>query len=297
MPSSERRRIGVIGATGQLGTDLLDVLNASPGCEAAAIPHTAADVRDAAALAGAIGAGGYQAVINCAAFHKVEDCEADAAQSFAVNAEGALNVARACTASGALCVFISTDYVFGGDKGGLYAEDDPTRPVNVYGVSKVAGELLVQQATQRSLILRISSVFGRAGARGKGGNFVEAILARAKSGQPVRVIDDQWMSPTYTRDAAELVRDLLAQDATGVYHCSNTGRCTWFEFAQAILESAQPGVVAQPIRADELASKAARPRDSSMDNRRVASVLGRPVRPWRGALQAYLAEKGHVAAG
>lgn len=143
----------------------------------------------------------------------------------------ALYVGRVCRAPGSLYVYISTDYVFNGEKGQPYTEDDVPEPVNVYGASKLAGEYLVRQSTDRWLIIRVASLFGAAEARGKGGNFVETILARARAAEPLRVVNDITMSPTYTVVAAAVLECLIHCGATGLFHITNCGWCTWFEFA------------------------------------------------------------------
>lgn len=287
MPSC--RRVGIIGSTGQLGTDLVQVFEETGRYEVHPLPHASVDVTDSHQIGRALEDSRLDVVINCAAFHRVDECEEKIGESFRINAQGAWEVARACQAHGALCVYISTDYVFSGDKGSPYTENDRTAPVNVYGVSKVAGELLVQEACAQSLILRISSVFGKAGARGKGGNFIEAILAKARAGGPVRVVNDQWMSPTYTRDAAQVLERLIQDMAVGVYHAANSGRCNWFEFAQEALRSVGLAVEVEPIPAASLTSRARRPADSSLTSIRL------PAPPaWPDALRAYLREKGYL---
>ncbi len=154
-------------------------------------------------------------VINCAAYVRVDDCEDHAREAFEVNALGALNVARACAAAKALCVYISTDYVFDGAKASPYVESDPTGPINIYGASKLSGEHLVQQAAPHSLIVRMSSLFGKTGARGKGGNFVETIVRKAKAGETLEVVNDMTMSPTYARDASAALVEVRNRDEGG----------------------------------------------------------------------------------
>ncbi len=179
-----RQRIVVLGSTGQLGTDLVEVLRLDDKGETVPVSHAACDCTNANEVGEMLRKLHPDVVINCAAYVRVDDCEDHAREAFAVNAIGALNVARACAAVEALCVYISTDYVFDGSKGSPYVESDPTCPINVYGASKVAGEHLVQQAAPHSLIVRTSSLFGKTGARGKGGNFVETIVAKAKAALP-----------------------------------------------------------------------------------------------------------------
>src|SRR5262245_56082515 len=193
------KKIAVLGSSGQLGSDVVEVLSRSPSYQITSLPHEQLDITDREKVVTALAAG-FDVVVNCAAFNRVDECEDQPAQALFVNAGGAFEVARACRQTGALCVLISTDYVFDGEKGGPYAESDPVGPVNVYGASKLAGEFLVKQTAERWLVLRIASVFGKAGSRAKRGNFIETILSKARSGGPVRVVNDIWMSPTYTVD-------------------------------------------------------------------------------------------------
>src|SRR5438309_5797720 len=161
-----RQRIVVLGSTGQLGTDLVEVLRLDDKYETLTLTHADCDCTNAHEVVEGVRNLHPDMVINCAAYVRVDDCEVHAREAFEVNAIGARNVARACAAVEALCVYISTDYVFDGSKGSPYVESDPTCPINVYGASKVAGEHLVQQAAPHSLIVRTSSLFGKTGARG-----------------------------------------------------------------------------------------------------------------------------------
>lgn len=285
-------KVAVIGAAGQLGTDLVKAVR---GAGHAVIPlvHTQVDVTDPAGVGEILIQARPEAVINCAAFHRVDDCEDRPDEAFRVNALGALLVARACAELDAECVYISTDYVFDGEKGEAYTEDDVPNPINVYGVSKLAGEHLVRQTAHRWLIARVASLFGVAGASGKGGNFIETILAKARAGQPLRVVHDITMSPTHTADAAERLAALISIGATGVVHLTNAGACTWYEFARQILELTGTDARLEPVPASSYPSKARRPRNSALRSVRLAGLGGAP-RPWALALQAYLIEKGHL---
>ncbi|MGE5303762.1 MAG: dTDP-4-dehydrorhamnose reductase [Alphaproteobacteria bacterium] len=287
-------RVAVIGSTGQLGSDLVQVLAESGSYAVTSLSHAQVDVTNRQSVMEALGNRGFDAVVNCAAFTRVDDCEDFPNEALLVNAQGAFEVARVCAASNTLCTYISTDYVFSGEKGSSYSEDDPTIPINVYGASKLAGEFLVRQTAKKWLILRISSVFGKTGSRGKGGNFVETILARARSGLPVQVVNDIWMSPTYTMDAARLIEELIRAGATGLFHGSNTGRCTWFEFASEAIRMIGFSSRVGPVSSASYPSKARRPRDSSLSNSYLEKTLGRSARPWRDALRSYLIEKGYL---
>jgi dTDP-4-dehydrorhamnose reductase len=152
----------------------------------------------------------------------------------------------------------------------------------------------VAQAIENHLIVRVSSLFGVAGARGKGGNFIEAILKKASEGGPLKVVSDQWMTPTYAADAADAILKLAVSDTSGMVHVTNSGGCTWHALAEAAVALTGLSVPIDPVPAATYPSKARRPRNSALDTARLTSLLGAPLRPWREALQAYLRTKGHV---
>lgn len=284
-------RVAILGSTGQLGRDLVEVLEKSGDFEVVALSHEQADCTQAESIRAALLSARPQTVINCAAFVRVDDCEDQAQEAFAVNALGALKVARACAEIDASCVYISTDYVFDGAKHGPYLESDTACPINVYGASKLSGEYLVRQTVPRWLIFRVASLFGKSGARGKGGNFVETILAKAKRGDVLRVVGDIQISPTYTRDAARALSELLKNATTGVIHSANGGTCTWHEFAKAAVELCHLDVPVEAVSSAEYSTRARRPKNSALASER----LGISQPHWRDALQAYLIEKGHAA--
>ena len=284
-------RVAIIGSTGQLGSELVAVLAATGDYEVIPLTRDDIDVTDLPLVRRVVAAAAPAVVVNCAAVVRVDECEDRPEEAFKVNALGALHVARACAAQSALCVYISTDYVFDGEKGEPYAEDDRPRPINVYGASKLAGEYLVQQVGARWLIIRTASLFGKAGARGKGGNFVDTIVAKARRGEAIRVVNDIRMSPTYARDAALMLEGLLRNGATGLVHLTNTGSCTWYEFARTCLDLAHAGGTLEPIPSRHYPMKALRPRNSSMASIRLSRLGVEIMRPWPLALRDYLAER------
>src|SRR5262245_33355968 len=229
-------RVAIFGSTGQLGNDLVEVLREQNHFEVMALRHEDADCVQPEAVRKTLSASRPQVVINAAAYVRVDDAEDHGTEAFQVNAIGALNVARASAEIGALCVYVSTDYVFDGIKKSAYRESDVPNPINVYGASKFAGELLVRQAAQRCLIVRVASLFGKTGARGKGGNFIETILAKARRGEPLKVVDDIRISPTYTMDVARRLASVINKGDDGTVHLANNGVCTWYEFARAAIE-------------------------------------------------------------
>jgi dTDP-4-dehydrorhamnose reductase len=288
---SEKDRIAVFGSNGQLGTELIRPLRERQNAEVIALSHSDADNTDAEAIRRVLNAAQPNVVINCAAYVRVDDCEDHADKAFAVNAIGALNIARACAELDAFCVYISTDYVFAGTKPTAYVESDPTCPINVYGASKLAGEFLTRYRLAKSLIIRTASLFGKAGARGKSGNFTETILRRAQAGEPLRVVNDVSMSPTYARDAADGIVTLLAMGANGIVHLVNDGSCTWYEFAKKTLELTGICAPIEAISATEYRTPARRPKNSSLQSERSLVRL----RSWQAGLKAYLTEKAYIA--
>lgn len=303
MPSS--RRIAVLGAPGQLGSDLVRAARAA-GTDVVALGHDQVEIRDPDSVDAALRGAHAGAVIDCAAYHQVDECERDPRTAFEVNALGALSVARAARRQGARTVYVSTDYVFDGRKpfgaptgpassADAYTEAEPAGPLNVYGVSKLAGEWLVREADPDALVVRCSGLFGRTGSRGKHGtNFVEQIVARVRAGQDLEVVDDQYVTPTYTVDAAEAILSLIAREACGVVHVADEGACTWHAFAARCVELLGVPTRVRPIHAADRSSVAARPSNTALCVDRMRETVGRATRPWSDALEAYLREVGHL---
>jgi dTDP-4-dehydrorhamnose reductase len=285
-------KIAVIGANGQLGSDIVRAAR-HRGVQAVALTHADCDARDPVSLDRALaGIGAGDVVVNTAAMHNVDACELDPETAVAVNSRGAYYVARAAETRGAAGVFVSTDFVFDGVKRAPYVESDQPAPLSVYGATKYTGEALASSMPQH-YIMRVSSLFGVAGASGKGGNFVETMLALAHAGEAPKVVDDLTMSPTSTADAAGLLLELLRRRApAGIYHCSNDGALTWREFADEIFAQCGLAVRAQPIRAKEAGRRARRPPYSALRSERLASLDLR-ARPWRDGLTDYLRAKGY----
>jgi dTDP-4-dehydrorhamnose reductase len=251
--------------------------------------RTDLDLRDAAAVARVIREAGPDVVVNAAAYNDVDGAEARLEEAFAVNASGPARLAHACREAGALLVHVSTDYVFDGEKGSPYEEDDAPRPLSAYGVSKLAGELLVGASGAPYLLVRTSGVIGAGGSRVKGGSFVERILARARAGEPLRVVTDQVFAPTFARDLSAALVCLIDRDARGLFHVTNAGSCTWHELASACVELAGLGVPVEPIRSDQLSRPARRPAYSVLSNARYCALGLPPLRPWRDALRELVA--------
>lgn len=264
--------------------------------EAVGFAHQDLDVTDGVGVSSAMHSLQPDWVLNTAAFHRVDDCEINPALSFAVNALGAFNVARAAADVRAGVVFFSTDYVFGGqdrERGHPYEEGDNLHPLNVYGVSKAAGEQLVMQATLRHLVVRSAGLYGTATSR-KGWTFPELMLNKARTEGIVRVVTDQVLSPTFTADLAHKTKELIEQDAVGLFHLASAGECSWFEFAQGVFDLAGVEVEMEPIHTGQTQRRARRPSYSALTTARLKKLGLSPLRPWQEALGDYLRAKGIV---
>ncbi len=283
-------RVAIIGATGQLGSDIVKVFSD----KAVPLSHADIEVKNLFSCIKALKENSPDVVINCAAYVRVDDAEDFAEEAFAVNAVGAKNVASACEQIGAANVYISTDYVFDGTKSDPYIESDLPNPINAYGLSKYAGEIFTRNYSSKFYIIRVSSLYGAKGARGKGGNFVETMINKAKNGEEIKVVDDMIMSPTYTRDAAEMIKNIVEEKLPyGIYHVTNSGYCSWYEFARAIFELTNLNAELSPIKTSQLSLKARRPLFSALTSIKLEEH-GLRMRDWKAALQDYLKEKGHL---
>jgi dTDP-4-dehydrorhamnose reductase len=285
-------KVAVIGANGQLGTDLCRVF---AGQKVSVLPLTRSeiDVSDSTQVDHVLGALQADVVISTAAFHKVEECEKQPAQSFAVNAAGPRNLALACRQNDAVLVHFSTDYVFDGSERRPYAESDLPRPLNVYGVSKLAGEHMLRLTWERHFVIRTCGLYGVAGSAGKGGNFVETMLKKASEAAPIRVVNDQVLTPTFTEDLAEAVSKLIRTEAYGLYHVSAEGECSWYEFARKIFEFEKLKVDLRSVSSAEFSSPVQRPAYSVLSKQKL-SRLGIAMKTWQEGLASYLAARSNA---
>ncbi len=278
-------RILLIGAGGQLAEDLRQVL---PGEDTVTASHAGLDIGDRAAVELLVEQVRPDCVINTAAFNLVDACEDQPQQAFAVNALGAYHLARAAQGIGAALVHFSTNFVFDGAKGSPYVETDPPRPLSVYAMSKLAGEWFVRQYCEKHFLVRTAALYGRAGNRSKGGNFVERMIRLVEEGKPLRVVCDQVVNPTCTRDLAERVGSLIQTNRYGLYHMVNTGECSWYEFAQEALRLAGLSAEIAAVSTQELGAKARRPLYSALDNAALRAIGLPDFRPWQVALADYM---------
>jgi dTDP-4-dehydrorhamnose reductase len=286
-------RVAITGAGGQLGTDLQRSLS---GWDVVAFGHGDLDIVNFERTRELISQAKPDAVINAAAFNRVDDCEDRPDIAFSANAFGPRHLAQVCAELNCALMHISTDYVFGGEKWTPYTEDDLPNPLSVYGVSKLSGEYFVRHLCPKHFIVRTSGLYGVAGSRSKGGNFVQTMIRLAREGKPIRVVDDQVLTPTYTKDLAEKLKELLQTEKYGLYHITNSGQCSWYEFAKAVFELMGLKPDFSPTTTAQFKLKARRPACSVLAHDRLKRIGLDDLRDWREALALYLMEKGHATA-
>ena len=232
-------------------------------------------------------------VINTAAFHKVDLCEDEGEAAFKVNAVGVRNLCEVCLKIDAVLMHFSTDFVFGGDKNRMipYNEDDCPHPISLYGISKLAGEYIIKYMLKKYYLIRTCGLYGHAGSFGKGSNFVDLMIELAKKGEKIRVVNDQVLTPTSSKDLTEKLYELIYTKKYGLYHMTNTGQCSWYDFAVEIFKLAGISPDLKPISSEEFAAKAKRPAYSVLDNRNLRAAGIKDMRPWQEALRDYINEK------
>ena len=292
-----RPRVLLLGPNGQLGHDVVRAhAQAGEPLELRPLARDRLDVAAPGAVERVLDGLDFDVLVNATACNLVDGAEDDEASlAFSVNAHAVQAMARVCAAKRARFLHVSTDYVFGGDVGRNrpLREDDPAAPVNVYGASKAMGETLACLACEDVVILRVASLFGTAGAGGKGGNFVETVIRAGREKGALRVVDDQTMSPTATADVAHVLLRMLTNGcAPGLYHVVNGGSATWFSFAREIVRRAGVEAVVTPCTSREYPTRAMRPRYSVLDNAKVSAAFG-GMAPWQEALDRYLRAGGH----
>lgn len=288
-------RVAVVGSTGQLGTDLVRLLEQSTGCQVFPLSHSDMDCTEPEIVRKVLGSLSPDVVVNCAAFVRVDDCEDRPEDAFRVNTLGARYVAEACARLDATCVYISTDYVFAGEKRTPYLEEDLPAPLSVYGVSKAAGEQLVRISLEKHHIVRCSGLFGVAGASGKGGNFITTMLGMARDGRDIRVVDDQRVSPTSTEALAGKIAWLMTTGEHGTWHITCQGECSWYELAGAVFQLAGLEPRLSPVTSEAFGAKAKRPSYSVLGHGRLQRLGSDDLPDWHDALEQYLRAKGEIS--
>jgi dTDP-4-dehydrorhamnose reductase len=282
-------KYAVLGSAGQLGRDLCPRLDG----DVSALTRAEVDLTRPESIRNVLLGQRPDVLINCAAYNFVDRAEGEPQAAFAVNAWGVRDLALVCRDLQCTLVHFSSDYVFGLEEGRQipYAEADPPGPLSVYGLSKLAGEYLVRALCPRHFVIRTCGLYGVWGSGGKGGNFVETILRLAGEGKPLRVVADQFCTPSYTVDVAQATTALLRTGRHGVYHLTNSGSCSWHEFARTIFALAGVAANLIPVSSQEYGAPARRPGYSVLKAGACES-LGLPMlRPWREALAAYLEQR------
>ncbi|OCT13999.1 dTDP-4-dehydrorhamnose reductase [Paenibacillus pectinilyticus] len=276
-------KIAITGAGGQLGYDLKRVL--IPMHEVIAWNKEQLDITNEQEVAQMLLAARPEVVIHSAAYTNVDKAEMESERAYEVNAMGALHIAKACEEIGAKLVYVSTDYVFDGTKGAPYTEADTPNPSNVYGHSKLLGEKFVSLSCSKHFIVRTSWLYGKHGT-----NFVTKVIEKALAGGPLTIVDDQWGSPTYCLDLAIFLRELIDTELYGLYHASNEGECSRYEFAQQILLAAGLSQVSllPVLTSDCPPAPAVRPMYSAFAHQAIANNGLTPLRDWQSALHFFL---------
>ena len=273
-------RILVTGANGQLGRELVEILP-ERGHEVVAFSRSELDVADPVYVERAVEAHSPEILVNAAAYTNVDGCETETGTAYAVNALGPRNLAQACERRGCELLHVSTNYVFDGRSERPYEPFDLPAPISAYGRTKLAGEEYVKHLSSRWYLIRTAGVYGQ------GHNFVRTMLRVAKERDVLKVKDDEFVSPTYARDLAKGIAEVIETGLYGLYHLTNSGSCSWYEFTEEIFSLSGTGVEVVPIPSSEYPLPAPRPLNG------VLSTLGSPpLRHWREALANYLEKEG-----
>ena len=280
----------VFGAAGQLGVELVQLLK-ERGYSVHPFNRASVDITNYSLLEQTLVPLDPHAVINAAAYNQVDVAEQEPQAAYAANGLGVRNLAVACRQLDSLLVHFSTDYVFDGQLGRAYVEDDRTHPLGAYAVSKLAGELYAQAYLENPLIIRTSGVFGPGGLRTARGNFVELMLRLAQTGQPIRVVEDHVASPTYAPALAKVTIDLMESPHRGVLHAGGGEAISWFDFAKKIFQAAGLTPELRPTNEREYRTAARRPKYSALANARLAESGVAPMPPLDEALAAYMTER------
>ena|SRR5215469_1512526 len=284
-------KIAVIGADGQLGMDVVAAF-IGHGDAVRALTHSDIEIADPDSVLQVFDEIKPDVVINTAAMHHVENCEREPAKAFSVNGLGARNLAVAARDMNAVLMHVSTDYVFDGSKVSPYIEDDNPRPLNAYGVTKLAGEHFVRSNTEKHFVIRTSGLYGKSPCRAKGGlNFVDLMLKLAKERGEVHVVDSEAVSPTSTSELAKQLVELSRSECYGIYHATAEGSCSWYEFAQEIFSLTDTPVRLNVAGPNQFPAKVPRPKYSVLENRALKSQGLNTFSDWRVGLQNYLGER------
>ena len=288
-------KVAVIGGNGQLGRDVAAAFSAE-GYSVTSLTHEDLEISSLESVRTSLGILRPEVVVNTAAFHNVDKCEAEPGLALAINGIGARNLAQVTEETGAKLLHVSTDYVFDGQKGAPYVEEDMPAPLNVYGNTKLSGEFFVRSTNPRHFVVRTSAIYGENPCRAKGGlNFVELMLKLSKERKELRVVDDEFVTPTPTAQIAQQLVALSRSSDYGLYHATAEGSCSWYEFAAAIFDLTKTNIRLEPARPGEFPAKVPRPKYSVLENRALKSKSLNVFRHWKEGLETYLARRAQIA--
>lgn len=279
-------RIAIFGSAGQLGVELVREFTAR-GYAVSGGDKGEVDITDAERVQAAIAEWDPAIVVNAAAYNQVDVAEQEPQAAFDVNAFAVRNLAVACRQVDALLVHFSTDYVFDGRAGRPYTEEDATHPLGAYAVSKLAGEIYAQAYLEEPLIIRTSGVFGPGGLHTARGNFVELMLRLARSGQPIRVVEDHVASPTFAPALAARTAEFVEAGHRGIFHAGGGAAVSWFDFARLIFQAAGLNPELRPTNEREYRTPARRPKFSALSNGKMERAGITPMPPLADALRSY----------
>lgn len=293
------KKIALIGANGQLGSDILKVFRKDSFFEIIPLTKNEIDITDYPQTKKVLEEIKPDIVLNTAAYVRVDEAEDHQEEAFAVNTFAQKNLAELCQKNHWVLVYISTDYVFGEDKRRFvsripYREDDKPGPINIYGLSKLAGELVTKFICPRHFIIRTCGLFGQVGSAGKGTNIVESLIKIGKEKEKVEVVDDQIVSPTYTKNLSENLLPLLKTENYGLYHMVSEESCSWFEFALEIFNQLKFKTECHPVPSSAFPRRAKRPRYSALENYNLKKMRLNKMNHWKENLKLYLIEKGYL---
>lgn len=278
----------VTGSTGQLGSDVVKEL-LKRGYSTLSPNRSELNLCSEDNIRNYILNSNCEAIVHCAAYTQVDKAEDEKDLCIKINATATKHIVKCAKILDIPMIYISTDYVFDGTKDGKYTENDETNPINIYGESKLAGEKYVQEILDKYYIVRTSWVFNI-----NGKNFIETMLRLSKANNQLSIVNDQIGSPTYTKDLSRLLVDMLETSKYGLYHATNEGYCSWYEFANTIFKLANINIDIRAINSNEYASRAKRPLNSKLSKDKLIEYGFKPLPNWEDALKDYLIRRGDL---
>ncbi len=279
-------KVAVIGANGQLGSEISEHLESKH--EVVRLTHSDIEIADIDDVSKVFGVIKPDVVINTAAYHNLPDCENNPEKSFQVNSVGAMNLAKVAADSDYKLVHYSTDYVFDGEKRKPYIEKDHPKPLNVYGMTKLNGEMLIKNYCYKYFTIRVSGIYGKTVCRAKGKNFITTMQKAASERDVVKVVDDEILSPTSVYEIAKNTESLIRTEGYGLYHMTCRGSCSWFEFAGVIFKQLGLKTPLISCQSTEFPMEIKRPSYSVLENHKLNSVNINQMAHWKDALISYL---------